>query len=348
MRQHASDTSDALINLLKPSKSPICEETWYDPVNRQNIQMILNNSDHFKLKSTTRSKLVAMDKRMHFGGARSKAGQLSQSYRQKYDSQRIYTSTANSMQYLPKKIRPFVTNEVLIELDGINMGPSIFAAICHQLKLATPKLSEYITERSKFLASMQNWTNVKNLCYVFMHGGSYKTWAENNECKLLQSDMYLDLEQEVKGLVETVHEALVHVVDDAGDAEDESAVEMLQNSGTGGNMTGKFISMIIQRVEIKVLSTITTFLRTADVICDNVAVFVHDAIIFPSNNAWEAIKSSAADELMELLNVKYKVDLNLKWRASTLRKDTTNNFAYHFSIDTVTDTDTLSLPITQC
>lgn len=184
---------------------------------------------------------------------------------------RLYSSYG--LQNLSRRIRNFLTDGILTDIDMKNAHPSLLVQLCKKMNWCCEHLEMYVNNRDEILSEVMNEYGVtrdaaKDLFLFPLFGGNYKTWTDEYKIdrpptKFISSFMtelsviqQLHYETDAKGIV----------------------ISQLKNSA---NKKGSALSYTLQIEEDRILNCIIEFLQQKKI---SPAVLMFDGLMIKSSD----------------------------------------------------------------
>ena len=304
--------------------------SWFDPIDQECVMVSLRNLTAFRMSQDTRQELQRMAAK--FKHQHDQYTALLQKYHTKHIPGGRYYTTQGSMQLCPKKLRPYLSKQRLIELDGNNMGIQILAFVANVLDVPNAVVDAYLEDRDPFIATdlPHNCSKeqAKKLPLIIINGGSIKTWELENG---ITGAISFNLRRLCKVLEKMSQQVADRMFPHLKNHDNPDVALYINEMDENTNKKGKIISFILQNIETKIMGELVKYLQRSKIIKGRIMSLIHDAIIFPSNGNYnEEDAGTLLKIFVQHLAQKYQMPLleNLKFSFCELEKESSNEIAF--------------------
>ncbi len=260
---------------MDPKPSELLQQIFYDPIDQESISLLLKNKnvDH-RTKESWAAKLQQMIKEGQ------EYAKQTYSHRAKYG--RITANSEPSMQSAKKLLRPLLSRQMLVRVDGNNNGCRLLFSVCQSNNIhQTTELEKYIKCRPSYIELLKiSKPKAKKLVLYFLNGSGWDSWAKEYNYAGRQPECYVLLQTEIHALVNHIFDKNTHLVNIVG---------------TEDNVKGKVLSLYWFCHEIILLEEMLKFAVMKRFIKQNRVALIHDELIFkwtPEINLTTAIDLS--------------------------------------------------------
>lgn len=249
------------------------------------------------------------------------------------DFGRVYASGKYiSMGSFPREIRSTLAKDNYVDIDVNNCHPVLAVQLCDKFGIPCDELRNYVNNREDYLKKcMEEFKCCRDAAKVLflqiMYGGSYSSWAKNNDISTENPEWLKKFEKNVVSIYDKLLEKYsdeVKYLEEHGKPEKEY------------NKTGACISWILQHEECKILDCMLNYIANYGKGITN-CILCFDGFMMLKEKYTPDLLKKLEDYIFRQLN--YKVKLSVKEFTDAINLD---------GITTDISYELIPAPVTNC
>jgi hypothetical protein len=200
-----------------------------------------------------------------------------------------------SLGSIKREIRHILSNENYVDIDIVNAHPSIIEQICITNNINCIYLTKYIKDRNNILQTIMKIYNVnkeqaKELFIRIMYGGTFESWAKDNDINEKPIKYITDFMSEFNNITNIIIKF---------NNELDGCVRKYKESNNEKYQKGCSLSYYAQEYERRILEIVFNYLVEKKYIIDNNCVLCFDGIMIPKDNYRIEILSELSNEVYD-------------------------------------------------
>jgi hypothetical protein len=201
---------------------------------------------------------------------------------------RVYAKNGVGLQLIRKEIRHTISEDYYIDLDIVNAHATILYQLMVYNNIPCEYLEKYINNRDKILYTIMEKYNTKresakNLFIMMLYGGTFVSWAEENNIYKKEIDFIKKFKSELK----TISKIIL--------ANNSQLKNLIIKKKETKNIESSVCSYVLQEYENRILEVIYDYCVDEGYIEDNNCVLTFDGLMIEKNKY--------KPELLEELNI---------------------------------------------